>query len=209
MNKTTALAIFLTIIGLTRPIRTTTEPVAVYFSPRGGTGAAIAAQLDGATTSIDVAAYILSYKPLAERIIAAHHRGVKVRVIVDRVQEVEPAPIPQLVKAAGIETRTDRGEKLFHSKYAVVDSRVVATGSYNWSNNAELENAENLLILHDPDVAARFAADFNAHWLHSRPYMARRPNPNRTKIRQPKPFRTTTAQPGSFSNPLQPALQRT
>jgi phosphatidylserine/phosphatidylglycerophosphate/cardiolipin synthase-like enzyme len=43
-----------------------------------------------------------------------------------------------------------------HNKVAVCDD-VVITGSYNLSHSAE-ENAENVLFLHDPDLAGRYAA---------------------------------------------------
>ena len=42
-----------------------------------------------------------------------------------------------------------------HNKVLVVDD-VVVTGSYNLSRSAT-ENAENVLVIHDPDLAGRYA----------------------------------------------------
>lgn len=40
------------------------------------------------------------------------------------------------------------------------DIAVVVTGSYNFSNNAEFNNDENILIIYSDEIAAQYAADF-------------------------------------------------
>ncbi len=55
-----------------------------------------------------------------------------------------------------------------HHKTLVIDTEnpnsddvaVVVTGSYNFSNNAEVNNDENLLIIYSNEIAAQYAADF-------------------------------------------------
>ncbi len=52
-----------------------------------------------------------------------------------------------------------------HHKYIVVDERVVATGSYNLSDNAEHGTMENIVVLdaaQHPEVVRRFVANFDA-----------------------------------------------
>ncbi len=41
------------------------------------------------------------------------------------------------------------------------DVGVVVTGSYNFSNNAEVNNDENILIIYSDEIAAQYAADFS------------------------------------------------
>ncbi len=48
----------------------------------------------------------------------------------------------------------------------------VATGSFNWSKNAETANAENLLVVRSPDLAAAYAANFTRRLAVSAPYVA-------------------------------------
>ena len=36
-----------------------------------------------------------------------------------------------------------------HQKFAIIDRRVVFTGSYNWTHSAESRNDENLLMFRD------------------------------------------------------------
>ena len=46
---------------------------------------------------------------------------------------------------------------LMHHKFALIDHRLLLTGSYNWTYNS---NVENLLILHDSALICAFQAEF-------------------------------------------------
>jgi phosphatidylserine/phosphatidylglycerophosphate/cardiolipin synthase-like enzyme len=54
-----------------------------------------------------------------------------------------------------------------HDKFIVVDGKVVETGSFNFTSSAENRNAENVLVLHDPQVAARFQPEWSRLWEES------------------------------------------
>ena len=56
------------------------------------------------------------------------------------------------------------GQSLMHHKFAIFEDRLVATGSYNWTNSAEHANCENLVILDEPEVIARFQREFHRLW---------------------------------------------
>ncbi|MFH1064425.1 MAG: phospholipase D-like domain-containing protein [Candidatus Woesearchaeota archaeon] len=51
-----------------------------------------------------------------------------------------------------------------HHKVFIIDEKVVVTGSFNPSSNADKNNDENLLIIHDPIVAAEFLEEFERVW---------------------------------------------
>ncbi len=40
------------------------------------------------------------------------------------------------------------------------DQAIIVTGSYNFSNNAEFNNDENLIVIHSDEIAAQYLADF-------------------------------------------------
>ena len=187
-----ALASFLVFATTCFADFTAAQQIETYFSPRGGAAVAIITELSKATTSVDVAAFQLTHPKLAEAILDAHQRGLAVRVIVDRSQESKSATQPGRLRGRGCPIRTDAFEKLQHNKYAVIDGRTTITGSYNWSENAENRNAENLIIISDVTTAKAFADDFEHHWSHSRPYIP-------GDVPGPKPF-----SPRAFSNPLHP-----
>jgi len=52
----------------------------------------------------------------------------------------------------------------------VIDVQTVITGSFKFTNAAEDKNAENLLVILDTDMAAKYAQNWSAHRQHSEPY---------------------------------------
>ncbi len=52
----------------------------------------------------------------------------------------------------------------------VIDGRIVITGSFNFTKAAEESNAENLLVIQDADLAAKYAKNWQEHLEHSVPY---------------------------------------
>src|SRR5262249_3518522 len=64
----------------------------------------------------------------------------------------------------------DACHAIAHNKVIIIDSRTVLTGSFNFTRQAEHENAENLLILRDNrELAARYRANFHVHRDHCIP----------------------------------------
>jgi len=130
----------------------------LFFSPHGGCQRAIVSHIDAAENEILVLAYSLTADPIANALLRAAERGVRVHVVVDRrVPTARSSTIPRLAgHLASI--RVDRTHYLMHSKTIIVDRRYTLTGSYNYSANAENRNAEILLII-DHQPTAAIAAD--------------------------------------------------
>jgi len=51
-----------------------------------------------------------------------------------------------------------------HNKFAIIDSRILLTGSYNWTFSANNRNDENLLIIDDPEIIEIFQNQFVNLW---------------------------------------------
>ena len=51
-----------------------------------------------------------------------------------------------------------------HNKFAVIDAKLVATGSFNYSQNADTKNEENLVFINDSVIASEFKNDFDLIW---------------------------------------------
>ncbi len=49
-------------------------------------------------------------------------------------------------------------------KFAVIDSKTVITGSFNWSPSVAHTNDETLLIIKSPQLAAHFTREMNRMW---------------------------------------------
>ena len=55
----------------------------------------------------------------------------------------------------------------------VIDGETVITGSFNFTRAAQEKNAENLLVIRDTGLAARYAENWQAHAAHSAMYQAK------------------------------------
>ena len=153
--------------------------VKVLFSPRGGCDQALVLLARSAQMYLDAACYAFSLDPIADELIAANKRGVKVRVILDRMQSHQSwCPAARLL-AAGIPVRVNSHGALMHDKFLVADGHSVATGSYNWSKAGTEENDENLvLFIEEVPVASTFAVQFDKMWSDTARFAAFIPRPS-------------------------------
>jgi phosphatidylserine/phosphatidylglycerophosphate/cardiolipin synthase-like enzyme len=143
--------------------------VRVYFtSPRypdddsyhqGGLDEELAAVIGYAESSVDVAAYDFDLQSVAEALIAAHQRGIKVRFVTDSDYADEDAVA--LLQQAGIPIVEDgRDDGLMHDKFIVIDSVWVWTGSWNLTENGTYRNNNNAVLVASPALAENYAAEF-------------------------------------------------
>ena len=79
----------------------------------------------------------------------------------------------RIVAIVRIPTLIDAKHAIAHNKVMVIDEETVITGSFNFSKAAEQENAENLLIIHDRALAAKYLENWKAHAAHSEVYKGR------------------------------------
>ena len=144
----------------------TASPAEVHFSPDEGIRRHLLHAIRDSRQQIDVAMYQFTSIELAEALTTAKHRGVRVRVLTDQEKATSGGPAIRILREKGIELRSlgVSEQSLMHHKFAVFDDRVVATGSYNWTNTAERANYENLVLFDDRDVVARFTREFQRLW---------------------------------------------
>jgi phosphatidylserine/phosphatidylglycerophosphate/cardiolipin synthase-like enzyme len=77
------------------------------------------------------------------------------------------------VQRAGIPTFIDAKHAIAHNKIMVIDSRIILTGSFNFTKAAEESNAENLLVIQDPTLAAKYTHNWQTHLKHSETYQGK------------------------------------
>ncbi len=138
----------------------------VYFSPRGGCTDAIIDQVRKAEQTIYVQAYSFTSIPIAEALIAAHKRGIRIQIQVDKGQKTASTTATDDVLKAGIPTFADAAHAIAHNKIMIIDEKIVITGSFNFTKSAEEKNSENLLIIFRQDVARKYLENWNKHAEH-------------------------------------------
>ena len=160
----------------TPPVLPAQGTVQVAFTPWDNAEAAIVEAIHGARQQILVQAFSFTSRALANALIAARRRGVDVQVLADREQTFggEASRVPDLARG-GIAVALEVRYQSAHNKVMILDAgtddAAVITGSYNWTYAAQHKNAENVLILrHNPDVAAAYAANWKRHFADALPY---------------------------------------
>ena len=143
------------------------------FTPGGNCTQMIVQVLGGAKRSILTQAYRFTSAPIAKALLDAHTRGVQVQVILDKSQRSEKYSSADFLANQGVPTLIDATHAIAHNKVMVVDGEVVLTGSFHFTKAAQEKNAENLLIIRDPALAAQYTQNWDAHRQHSQPYVGR------------------------------------
>ena len=149
------------------------DNISVHFSPKGGSTDAIVAEIREAKQSIHVQAYSFTSRGIIAALVDAHRRGVKVILVNDKKAADEPGSKVAEAAEAGIDVRVDGRHPIAHNKIMLIDGRTIITGSFNFTNQAENSNAENLLVLHDkPELYKGYEASFQQHLAHADAYTA-------------------------------------
>ena len=145
----------------------------VYFSPNGGCTDAIVRELDKAQNTVLVQAYSFTSYKIANGLLDAHKRGVKVEIILDKSQKSDQYSSADFLANSGMSVKIDSEHAIAHNKVMVIDGETVITGSFNFTKAAEENNAENLLVIHDKKLAERYIKNWQEHERHSEVYAGR------------------------------------
>ncbi len=151
--------------------------VELAFTPgQDGAGLIIRA-IQKARKQILVQAFSFTHDGIAQALIAAHHRGVEVKLIADREQteSMQHGQVP-VMAAAGVQVWLDGEHQSAHNKVMVIDAdsadATLVTGSYNFTKAAEYKNAENVLVIHgNRALAEAYEANWRRHLLHAKPFV--------------------------------------
>ena len=174
MTRACLAAAALCLIALA-PLLAADMVVQACFSPQGKCSSHILREIETAKKELLVAVYAFTNDELANALVQARKRGVAVQVIVDREFDLanenskgkffDAQKIP-LRRVSGVKAKTqEKDAGLMHQKFAVIDRRIVFTGSYNWTRSADNLNDENLLLFRDAgQLAEEYRSVFFRLW---------------------------------------------
>ncbi len=141
--------------------------VETYFLPEEAALPRLVALTREAREEVLFLAFSFTSDDLAEAMLERHHAGVRIRGVMEAEQVGQGSEYHRL-REAGVDVRLDGNPEAMHHKVLVWDRRIVAFGSYNFSQRAETVNDENLLIIHDPALAAAFVQEFERLYAQAR-----------------------------------------
>ena len=132
-----------------------------YFAPEDGVAGHIAARIRQAQRSIRFMAFSFTHDGIGQAIRERAQAGVSVSGVFERTgSETRFSEFGKL-KQAGLDVYQDGNPYVMHHKVFILDDRTVIFGSFNFSDGADKENDENVLIVEDPAFAQLFVQEFN------------------------------------------------
>lgn len=152
------------VLGLLTPRPQGEVRAEALFSPGDDCVKRLIGLIEVARKTLDVCVYTITDDRIAEALLAAHRRSVRLRVLSDIAKTQDPGSDVVRLARSGVAVAVDTPAKLMHHKFAVVDDRLVATGSYNWTRAAAESNDENLVISGDPRLVRAFGNEFERLW---------------------------------------------
>ena len=142
--------------------------VEVLFSPDDIVVSRLSQLITEAQQNISFLVYSFSSEDLGTNIRAKANEGVAIAGVIefDPIDPESPNPNLSLVdelnffREAGLNVLVDRNPEVLNHKIMVIDGKIVVIGSYDFTNRAEIENDENILIIHNEMVAQKFMEEF-------------------------------------------------
>lgn len=115
--------------------------------------------LQEAKESIDICAYVIDSMTIADSIIEAHNKGIKVRIVVNSETNNTESMIK--IKNSGIPIVDDNGRTaLMHNKFAIIDKNIVWTGSFNFTDSASWKHSDNAIKISNTFLARNYISEF-------------------------------------------------
>ena len=144
--------------------RSAEEIAEVHFSPGNNCRHRIQELLRHATSNVDICVFTITDDRITDAITDAHSRGVRVRVISDNDKAHDPGSDLSRLKRLGLPVACDQTPDHMHHKFAVFDSTLVVSGSYNWTRSAAERNEENIVVSGDLRLVSSFQRRFDQLW---------------------------------------------
>lgn len=144
--------------------------IEVYFSPEDGIADKLVNLINDADTSVLFLTSSFTLDDLASAMIEKAAQGIEVKGVFDAssVTSNEGTEYDRL-RRAGLNIRMDGIEGLMHEKLIIIDSQIIAIGSYNYTASADRRNDENIMIVHDAELARILEMEFERIMDHSQP----------------------------------------
>ena len=136
-----------------------------YFFPNPSNEQRVVNMFRTCKKSLDLAIFTFTRDSIAQAVLEAYQRGVKVRCIGDDGNSKVKGSDVRLLASIGIPCKTDNNLRFhMHNKMAILDNSVVITGSFNWTSQAVNKNQDNILFIEDKNIAQQYTDYYNKMW---------------------------------------------
>lgn len=144
--------------------------------------------LNSCRKTLDVCIHLLTSMEIANCIIDAHKRGVKVRVVCDNEMSTNKGSQVRIINQCGVNVRIPLLNYHMHSKIAIIDGWKVMAGSVNWTVQGMYGNWDNLVITSQKDIVKDAMETFDLIWNNFDGNIIRYKVPYKKKYAKYKPY---------------------
>jgi phosphatidylserine/phosphatidylglycerophosphate/cardiolipin synthase-like enzyme len=144
--------------------------IEAIFSSEGSIKESILKEVESTTATLELAIHDINLPDMANALLKAKQRGVRVRVIADSKQaKMKSSQITYLIHQ-GIMVKTLKGKEkgVMNHRFAILDGKRVVTGSYDWTEASGKWNYENIVILTDGETVTFYQKEFDRLWREKR-----------------------------------------
>ena len=132
-----------------------------YFCPEDRCADNAIDLIKGSKKSIYFMAYSFTNEGIADELVL---KNIDIKGIFDKTQASNQYSQYKRLKEFGLDVILDKNKKLMHHKVFIIDNETVITGSFNPTKSADERNDENVLIIHDKEIARRYLEEFKYVW---------------------------------------------
>ena len=130
------------------------------FAPEDHCAEKLIETINQAQQTIRFMAFSFTHDDIGQAILDKAKSGLDVKGVFEtRGSETEFSEYGRM-KNQGLDVWQDGNPYTLHHKVVIIDGQMVASGSFNFSANATESNDENLIIIHNPEIAQQFLAEF-------------------------------------------------
>jgi phosphatidylserine/phosphatidylglycerophosphate/cardiolipin synthase-like enzyme len=139
-----------------------------YFCPKDDCGDEVKEELYQAEESIYFMTFSFTHEGIGNVLLIKNDEDVLVQGIFENRGSGSEYSKFGVLDYQGIPVRKDGNSYTMHHKVFIIDEKTVITGSFNPSKNADTANDENILIIEDAELAARFLEEFDLVWAEAK-----------------------------------------
>jgi len=134
-----------------------------YFCPEDDCSKHVLDVLGDARNEIYFMTFSFTDNDIGNMLIRNYDDAVTVKGVFERSGMSDYSEYHRL-KDSGMEVKLDSNKYKLHHKVFIVDNETIITGSYNPTGSGDKKNDENILVIHDKNIAKKFLDEFERVW---------------------------------------------
>jgi len=128
-----------------------------YFCPEDNCKEHVIETINSAEESIYFMTFSFTDEETADAIL---FKDIDIKGVFEKLQAGSEYSQYKRLKDFGLDVKLDKNKYNMHHKVFIIDNETVITGSYNPTGSGNYRNDENIIIVHDEDVAKKYLEEF-------------------------------------------------